>query len=158
MFTGGQRRVSGGSTVSCGHVPPLGHAEMLLSAQRGGDDPLGMPQVQSHLLMLVRRAGCLRNMQKVGETWLHRPQQQGGKGRLPLHQPQKKDWEIMGDMRVISSTVKELMQQVGSHLIMYTKDLDLKPFTILTNTRMERDDHTRMQDWLQGLLQQPITF
>lgn len=30
------------------------------------------------------------------------------------------------------------MQQVGSHLIMYTKDL--KSFTILTNTRMERGD------------------
>lgn len=45
----------------------------------------------------------------------------------------------MGDMRVISRTVKELMQQVGSHLIMYTKALDLKSFT-LTNTRMERDE------------------
>lgn len=45
MFTGGQRRVSGGSTVSCGHAPPLGHAEVLPSAQGGGDDPLGMPQV-----------------------------------------------------------------------------------------------------------------
>lgn len=46
----------------------------------------------------------------------------------------------MGDMRLISSTVKELMQQVGSYLIMCTKALDVKSFAILTNTRMERDE------------------
>lgn len=67
------------------------HWDMLPSAQRGGDDPLGMPQVQSHLLMLVRSAGCLRNMQRGGDMWIHRPQQQGGKERLPLDLPQKRD-------------------------------------------------------------------
>lgn len=91
MCIRGQRKVSDGSTVSCGPAPPLGHAEVLPSAQREVDDPLGMPQVQSHLLLLVRSAGCLRNMQGGGETWLHRPQQQGSKGRLPLDQPPKKD-------------------------------------------------------------------
>lgn len=93
MFTEGQRRVSDGSTVSCGPTPPLGHAEVL-------PYPLGIPQLQSHSLVLIRSAGCLRNLQRGGETWLHRPQQQEGKGRWPLDQPWEKDSEIMGDRTV----------------------------------------------------------
>lgn len=75
-FPTGQRRVSNHSTASYGPAPPLwakiartgtrwGAAT---SMKRGVMTLLGMPQGQSHLLLLAKSIGCLSNMQRGGET------------------------------------------------------------------------------------------
>lgn len=93
-FTTGQRRVSNHSTVSHGPAPPLwakiarngtrwGAAT---SMKRGAMTLLGVPQGQSHSLLLAKSTGCLCNMPRGGETGraLQSTAAQGGKRRLCL--------------------------------------------------------------------------